>query len=102
MTDTDTDTDTDLGCFHVDSIKYGEFDPYAGDETLSAVFHDSTIHYYDLSKIHASASDFAWFVAESWDLDVKPVCETLSENVYHIDLDFADIDAEPIDAVPFE
>jgi hypothetical protein len=59
----------DIATFHVGQIKAGQFNQFAGNESLSSVAYDQRIDYYDLAGLDVTANEFAAFVAAYWSTD---------------------------------
>ena len=49
----------DIATFHVGQIKAGQFNQFAGNESLSSVAYDQRIDYYDLAGLDVTANEFA-------------------------------------------
>lgn len=78
----------DIAAFHKGTKRDGEFDPFAGNDQLSAVHHDGSHHYYDLNGLGVTQDEFESFVATAWDIDPDETVEAIewASGVYRASL----------------
>lgn len=70
---------TDIAALHVATIRAGQYDPHADNDSLSRVTHDQKTHYYDLIGMNVSANDFRIFVESAWDIALE---ETVTVDIW--------------------
>jgi hypothetical protein len=63
----------DIASHYKGTIRAGQVNPFAGSESLSSVYHDQKITYYDLTDLQVSADEFADFVAAAWGSDNEKI-----------------------------